>query len=180
MMVSRAGRRVLDAYLQLFIHSCPETLPPSLDLEATMETALNTYVLGEHVASAWNLYPIVLWTPTLPSSKKTSRAETEVEAQRDAEKGLIDGFDLRTLKTSGLYKVHGEAVQAIIGGVYHQFVSAANLDGLMSWVAKLVLSDREAPLPNASSTPASSHIFSSLGERPVWQIRYMLRPCEPT
>jgi hypothetical protein len=93
-----------------------------VDLEAAMNATLNTYVLGEHVASIWGLYPMVLWTPTLPRNMKAHDPETPEEAERDAMKGLIDGFRPRVLTSSGLYKVQGEAVQAIVGAAYHQFV----------------------------------------------------------
>jgi hypothetical protein len=60
---------------------------------------LNTHDLGEHVASHWRLQDVMRWVPP-----------------RAHEAG-IDG------RAAGLHKVAGTMVEAVVGGVLHQFVS---------------------------------------------------------
>ncbi|KAL1695311.1 ribonuclease-III-like-domain-containing protein [Schizophyllum commune] len=95
------GRRVLKAYLLLFLSSSPN-LRPSHDLEAIVDKALNTYLLGEHVGNKWGLGRNMLWQPTVPRER-------------------IPGEPVNFVKTSGLYKVQGDCVAAILGGIFHQF-----------------------------------------------------------
>jgi hypothetical protein len=60
---------------------------------------LNTHSLGEHVAPHWRLQDVMRWNPP-----------------RAGDPGL-DG------KAAGLHKVAGTMVEAVVGGVLHQFVS---------------------------------------------------------
>ena len=60
---------------------------------------LNTHSLGEYVAPHWRLQDIMRWAPP-----------------RAGEPGL-DG------RASGVHKVAGTMVEAVVGGVFHQFVS---------------------------------------------------------
>lgn len=60
---------------------------------------LNTHSLGEYVAPHWKLHEVMRWVPP-----------------RAGDLGL-DG------KASGLHKVAGTMVEAVVGGVFHQFVS---------------------------------------------------------
>ncbi|KAJ3739485.1 hypothetical protein DFH05DRAFT_1406934 [Lentinula detonsa] len=99
--LSFMGRRVISAYLYLLLSSSPN-LKPSDDLEAIVAQTLNTYVLGEHVGSKWGLGRVMRWTPTL----KTDKA-------KDANFTLLKGV--------GLYKVQGDAVSAVMGGIFEQF-----------------------------------------------------------
>jgi hypothetical protein len=64
---------------------------------------LNTYVLGEHVASRWGLSPLVRWS-------------SSVTAVQPGQTPSGDGHE------TGLFKVAGTAVEATMGGIYHQFV----------------------------------------------------------
>jgi hypothetical protein len=96
---------VLSAYLQLFLHSS-SALDPSDDVEAIMESTLNTDFLGEHVGSEWGVGRVIRWTPSAPADRLADM-DKKVDVRRQV----------------GLYKVQGEAVQAIIGGIYFQFVS---------------------------------------------------------
>ena len=96
---SCSGRRVLHSYLLLFLHSSPASAP-SLDYEDVASRALNTYILGEFVAPQWALGDVIRWTPARP----------------------IEDKGLTSLKGIGLYKVHGTVVEAVMGGVFHQFV----------------------------------------------------------
>ncbi|TFY78307.1 hypothetical protein EWM64_g5705 [Hericium alpestre] len=63
------GRRVLEAYLMLFLHSCPpsKSVSKAPDYATVASRALNTYILGEHVAPHWNLGSVVRWHPTRDS-----------------------------------------------------------------------------------------------------------------
>ncbi|ETW78408.1 hypothetical protein HETIRDRAFT_454355 [Heterobasidion irregulare TC 32-1] len=92
------GRRVLHSYLLLFLHSSTAS-PPSLDYEDVASRALNTYILGEFVAPQWALGDVIRWTPARP----------------------VEDKGLTSLKGIGLYKVHGTVVEAVMGGVFHQF-----------------------------------------------------------
>ncbi|KAJ3810127.1 ribonuclease-III-like-domain-containing protein, partial [Lentinula aff. lateritia] len=99
--LSFMGRRVISAYLYLLLSSSPH-LKPSDDLEAIVAQTLNTYVLGEHLGSKWGLGRVMRWTPTL-----------KVDKSKDASPTLLKGV--------GLYKVQGDAVAAVIGGIFEQF-----------------------------------------------------------
>jgi hypothetical protein len=99
------GRRVLTAYLQLFLHSS-SALHPSDDVEAIMSSTLNTNVIGEYVGPEWGVGRVIRWQPAAPAHKLADM-EKEVDIRRQV----------------GLYKVQGEAVEAILGGIYFQFVS---------------------------------------------------------
>lgn len=101
---SSSGRRVLEAYLLLLLSSSP-ALHPKHDLEDIVSRTLNSYTLGERVGSVWGLGRIMRWTPTIPAEK------------------LKPGEDNRDLlKSVGLYKVQGDAVSAVMGGIFYQFV----------------------------------------------------------
>lgn len=96
------GRRVISAYLCLLLSSSPN-LKPSDDVEAIVSRTLNTYVLGEHIGSRWGLGRVMRWTPTLKADR-------------------VKDADVALLKGAGLYKVQGDAVAAVIGGIFEQFV----------------------------------------------------------
>ncbi|KAK7034660.1 hypothetical protein VNI00_012302 [Paramarasmius palmivorus] len=97
------GRRVLNSYLLLLLSSS-QNLRATDDLDEIVSRALNTYVLGEYVGSEWGLGRIMKWTPTV-------KAETLQSA----------GDKTPLLKSVGLYKVQGDTVSAVVGGIYHQF-----------------------------------------------------------
>lgn len=67
--------------------------------------ALNTYVLGEHVGPRWGLGRALRWTPTVSATKLKSVEDRNT-----------------MLRNVGLYKVQGDAVAAVIGGIFYQFV----------------------------------------------------------
>ncbi|KAF7440852.1 hypothetical protein PC9H_001200 [Pleurotus ostreatus] len=96
------GRRALESYLMLFLHSC--SLQPSHDLEDIASRALNSYVLGEHIGSQWGLGRILRWTPTV------SRDNLDKVSSNPT-----------VLRSAGLYKVQGDTVAAVIGGIFYQF-----------------------------------------------------------
>ncbi|KAF8229401.1 hypothetical protein L208DRAFT_1402143 [Tricholoma matsutake] len=97
------GRRILEAYLLLLLNSSP-ALHPKHDLDDIVTRTLNSYTLGEYVGSAWGLGRMMRWTPTIPADK------------------LKPGEDNRELlKSVGLYKVQGDAVSAVMGGIFYQF-----------------------------------------------------------
>ena len=96
---------MLSAYLQLFLHSS-SALDPSDDVEAIKSFILKTHFLGEHVGPKWGVGRIIRWTPSAPASE-LPYIDKEVNMRWKV----------------GLYKVQGEAVEAIFGGIYVQFVS---------------------------------------------------------
>ena len=100
-----SGRRILEAYLLLMLNSSA-ALHSKHDLSDIVTRTLNSYTLGERVGSVWGLGRVMRWTPTIPVDK------------------LKLGDDNREmLKSVGLYKVQGEAVSAVMGGIFYQFVS---------------------------------------------------------
>ena len=99
------GRRVLAAYLQLFLHSS-SALDPSDDVEEISKSTLDTSFLGEYVGPEWGVGRVIRWSPSAPA-KRLAGMEGNVDIRRQV----------------GLYKVQGEAVEAIMGGIYFQFVS---------------------------------------------------------
>ena len=69
---SGLGRRVLHAYLTLFLHSQDASGLPVIDTETDLpqhnynelcSTIINTYALGEHVGREWQLERVMRWTP---------------------------------------------------------------------------------------------------------------------
>ena len=96
---------MLEAYLQLFLHSS-SALDPSDDVEAILHSTLGTNFLGEFVGPEWGVGRVIRWTPSAPA-QKIAKMDSEVDIRRQV----------------GLYKVQGEAVEAILGGIYIQFVS---------------------------------------------------------
>ncbi|KAG8750648.1 hypothetical protein FRC14_000334 [Serendipita sp. 396] len=97
------GRRVLECYLNLFLHSRTESglgtphLFHRMDYEELATKILDTYVLGEYVGAAWKLERTMRWVPSHTNDPT------------------------RTMWSSGLYRVRGTTVEAIVGGVFHQF-----------------------------------------------------------
>ncbi|KAF9220767.1 hypothetical protein BS17DRAFT_738801 [Gyrodon lividus] len=110
------GRRVLESYFLLFIHEVAQGRSHH-DYDVLVSRALNTYLLGEHVASRWSLGRVLRWLPTVSQENlriaQLQQSDAELEDALTANPGM--------LRSVGLYKVMGEAVQAVVGGVYHQF-----------------------------------------------------------
>jgi len=94
------GRRVIGAYFLTFLHSCP-SVNSGADYSNIASNALNTYTLGEHVGREWRIGRVLRW-------------KYMVDPQM-----ISRGMDNRHV---GLHKVLGTTVEAIVGGVYHQFV----------------------------------------------------------
>jgi dsRNA-specific ribonuclease len=84
----------------MFLHSCPN-VNSGADYEKITSNALNTYTLGEYVGREWGIAKVLKWR---------SMADPQTVAK---------GVDNSHL---GLHKVLGTTVEAIVGGVYHQFV----------------------------------------------------------
>jgi hypothetical protein len=85
-------------------------------LEDIAYRTLHTYALGEHVGSKWGLGRSLQWVPAI-----AREAREQVKAQPDSP-------DLRKV---GLYKVQGDAVTAVMGGIFFQFVGPAPRPFLM-------------------------------------------------
>ncbi len=103
----RVGRRVLNSYLLLFLQSSASLLPEH-DYDLIIERALNTHVLGEFVGPKWDLGRVLRWTPVLSQKMNPKEFPTLGPA---------------VSRSVGLYKVEGSAVEATMGGIFHQFVS---------------------------------------------------------
>jgi len=135
--LSFMGRRVISAYLYLLLASSPN-LKPSDDIEAIVSRTLNTYVLGEHLGSRWGLGRVMRWTPTL-----------KAERVKDA--------DVALLKGAGLYKVQGDAVAAVMGGIFEQFgASTAHRVFHTRVLPHILISSPNAGLPEAFHGDARS------------------------
>ena len=122
---------MLHSYMMLFLASSPAA-DPSHDFEEITARALNTYVLGQHVAPKFQLSRVLRWQPavnpsiiTRPDVQPKYDPIPEKGTEKDAELALALQAHPMLLKSVGLYKVMGEAVQAIVGGTYHQFVSTS-------------------------------------------------------
>ena len=96
-VIVTAGRRTLEAYLLLFLQGL--TAAAEHDHSRIAARVLNTHTLGEHVAPHWRLQEVMRWVPP--------RAGDPV----------FDG------RSAGIHKVAGTTVEAVVGGVLHQFVS---------------------------------------------------------
>lgn len=123
--LSFVGRRVLESYYLLFLHSVARNQNQH-DYEYLSSRALNTYLLGEHVAPRWSLGRILRWTPTVSQDVllahkniKKSSAKAKQFADAELENALTGNPGI--VRSVGLYKVMGDAVQSVMGGVYHQF-----------------------------------------------------------
>jgi hypothetical protein len=92
------GRRVLESYFLLFLHSAPLPANAKPDYARLAERNIHTYVFGEHVGAGWALGNVMRWTP--PGKGRNGKAAS-----------------------IGLYRIAGTAMEALVGGVYHQFVS---------------------------------------------------------
>ncbi|CEL63316.1 hypothetical protein RSOLAG1IB_05360 [Rhizoctonia solani AG-1 IB] len=127
------GRRVLNAYLMTFFHAHttltptpPLTQPPSeppADLKISQlpspndtleqnfdnlsDLVLHTRTLGEHVGAAWQLERVMRWVPNFDHHTSTS------------------GIRANEGESSGLYKIRGTTVEAVVGGVFYQFGGVA-------------------------------------------------------
>jgi len=88
----------MQFYVFALLDSSP-SLRQDHDFEHIAERTLNTYILGEHVGAAWSLGEALRWSP--PNNTM----------------GTGEG----SVRSVGLYKVLGGAVEAIVGGVNHQF-----------------------------------------------------------
>lgn len=135
------GRRVLETYLQLFLHSTPglqAISSPDYDFDNITARALNTYVLGEHVAPQWRLPDIMRWRPVANDGLKTN--------------------DMRSI---GLYKVSGTMVESVMGGLFHQFVrrlqslsfSSARLNIFMKYPLGRLRDPPRLPYPRTTPHP---------------------------
>ncbi|KAG8998086.1 hypothetical protein FRB94_007213 [Tulasnella sp. JGI-2019a] len=104
--LSFMGRRVLNAYLILFLHdararaqassSSTET-PEEADYQAIVESVLDTGPLGKHVGGAWKVEEITRWISNVTV---------------EADKGL---------HWAGRHAARAATVEAIMGGVLHQY-----------------------------------------------------------
>lgn len=81
------------------------------DLEEICSRALNSYILGEHVGPIWGLGRMLRWTPALPTERLKAMEIRE------------GGESLLRNTTVGLYKIQGDAVYSVMGGIFYQFVS---------------------------------------------------------
>ena len=97
----------MNLSLQLLLQS----LPPSnytFDADDVAYRTLFSNLLGEKVGSAWNLSKVMLWTPAVPGQQQFKGKEVDRSE-------FIPG-------RAGLYKVQGVTVEAVMGGIFHQYV----------------------------------------------------------
>ncbi|KAF8638980.1 hypothetical protein AX17_001812 [Amanita inopinata Kibby_2008] len=133
------GRRVIESYLLLFLNSS-SALKPTHDLDAILARTANTYTLGEHVGSSWGLGRALRWSPAVPASHCSSTPDAE-----------------KLLRGVGLYKVQGDAVAAVMGGIYYQFgASMAQRVFHTHILPKLLLGRRPEGLPETFHAEAKS------------------------
>ncbi|KAM6492137.1 hypothetical protein JOM56_011861 [Amanita muscaria] len=125
------GRRVIESYLLLFLQSST-ALKATHDLDAILDRTINTYLLGEHVGSSWGLGRALRWTPAVPASQLSSTPDSE-----------------KLLRGVGFYKVQGDAVAAVMGGIYYQFGATLTQRVFHTHILpKLLLERRPEGLPD--------------------------------
>ncbi|TFK33970.1 ribonuclease-III-like-domain-containing protein [Crucibulum laeve] len=99
--MSFLGRRVLESYLLLFLQSS-KALQPNDNIDAIITRTIGSYTLGDHIGRRWGLGRGMRWTPAAPARRLAE----------DREASMV---------SVGLYKVQGDAVAAVMGGIFHQF-----------------------------------------------------------
>lgn len=110
----------------LFLQSSPAARPDH-NFELISDRTLNTYGLGQYVAPKWQLGRVLRWQPAVKPAIRNRSDVPNNGDDRDLALALRSHPAL--VKSVGLYKVMGEGVQALIGGVYHQFVSRVRIIG---------------------------------------------------
>jgi hypothetical protein len=127
------GRRILRLYLSIFFHAHASLLQqsgqqqtqrkastssasiprlPSTKLcESLLDQTLNTYSLGKYVASRWELEDNMRWMQLvcLLTVRRRSPADTFLQVDQRG-------------RPSGFGKVSGQVVEAIMGGIFRQYV----------------------------------------------------------
>jgi len=110
----------------MFLHSSSAS-DPKHDYDMIIARTLNTYGLGQFVAPKWYLGRVLRWQPTIdPRAKFNYEVKNRGNGSGvdvDPELAVALRAHPNVARGVGLYKVMGEAVQAIVGGAYHQFVS---------------------------------------------------------
>lgn len=131
--LSCVGRRVSQAYLTMFLQTHHTSHSPA-DFASILSTTLSDTSLGAYVAPSWQLNRVLLWNPPLDryvADKLNERVARGEELDEESQKEAYSVF-----KQAGMHKIMGDAVQAVFGGVFHQFVSKAPLVHtivLISW-----------------------------------------------
>lgn len=95
------GRRALQMFLTIFLHSNARTSQRAAALLSSPDAladVLKTSRLGDKVGRTLKLEQIMRWTP----------------AVLDGQRGPVE---------TGLFKIRGVAVEALVGAIYHQHVS---------------------------------------------------------
>jgi hypothetical protein len=95
---------VLESYLHLYLSSSKH-LKPEHDFNLIANWTLAPYTIGHHVGSKWGLGRVMKWVPTVDKERLKNHS---------------DKADL--LRGVGLYKVQGDAVAAVMGTIFEQFV----------------------------------------------------------
>ena len=150
---------MLQSYLLMFIHSSPSLLPNE-DYDRILEHALNTYTLGEHVAPKWELGKVLKWKPmNVGNFSKPLGPDVEIPS-------LLNNVRGENARSVGMYKVQGTTVEAVVGGVFHQFVRT-----LVHPALRISLTfgfpSRVDPSPTVSSTHDYSPTYASREARKV-------------
>ena len=150
---------MLHSCMMLFLATSPAAADPSHDFEEITARALNTYVLGQHVALSTR------WQPAVnPSITIHPQIQSKYGSEKDAELALALRAHPILPKSVGLYKVMGEGVQAIVGGTYHQFVSTSNFLSIHTYfsiLSRSFCSSSVIPPANITESPYSWSIGPS-------------------
>lgn len=131
------GRRVLHAYLHLFLHECslpsPSQLPPkNAPISPTDRLRMSTFPrkslnasppltqsyddISDKLLNTYTLGEHVGAAWELERIMRWTPAVAELEKLREERPDTV-------LRSSGLYKVRGATVEGLVGGMFHQFVS---------------------------------------------------------
>ncbi|GAK68085.1 uncharacterized protein PAN0_038d6318 [Moesziomyces antarcticus] len=126
------GRRTLKLFTTLFLHSRLQSLAPGaartyinhlLESASAVDAILSTHRLGDKVGRNLALESVMRWTPAVSDGQMGPRE-------------------------TGLFKVRGVAVEAIVGAIYHQNGAMAASSFFHSAVLPELLQDGfPAPVP---------------------------------
>ncbi|KAF9515720.1 hypothetical protein BS47DRAFT_1293473 [Hydnum rufescens UP504] len=137
------GRRVMQSYLMLFLQSRlktrgaePKQVTDVIDFEELAEKILDTHVLGTIVGEPWQLEDIMRWTDAKNPNDSTGSLSV------------------------GMRKVRGATVEAIIGGIFHQFGGVAAKIAFHTRVLPFLV-----PVMPESLTPSVEEACIQLGGR---------------
>ncbi|SJX64205.1 uncharacterized protein SRS1_14858 [Sporisorium reilianum f. sp. reilianum] len=120
------GRRTLKLFTTLFLHSRLQTTSKGdaahdyinrlLESPTAVDTILSTHRLGDKIGKGLGLEKVMRWTPAVTDGQLGPRE-------------------------TGLFKVRGVAVEALVGAIYHQKGASEASQFFQSWILPSLLQE---------------------------------------